>query len=115
MVKQDAAGRKNVIAFAVIDRHPVRIQLGHAVRAAWIKGRRFNLRNRLHLAKHFRGTGLIKLDLWIDDANRFKQVHWANARDLGGGEGLFKRHPHKTLRSEVIDFSRARGLQQTNT
>ena len=97
MVEQNAAASENAIAFAVIDRHPMRIQLGHAVGATWVERRIFNLWNGLHLAKHFRCTGLIKLDLWVHQTNRLQQVQSTDTGDLCRGSGLVKTHTDEAL------------------
>lgn len=70
MVEQDAATAEDVVTLAVVYRHPVRIQLGHAIRAARVEWRRFVLWNRLHLAEHLGGGGLVEANLRIDDAAR---------------------------------------------
>ncbi len=105
MVEQDAAGAKDVVALAVVHRHPVRIEFGHAIGAARVERCAFNLRNGLHLAKHLGGAGLVKADLGVDQANGFEQVEAANAGDLRGGAGLVKGHAHKALCSQVVNFA----------
>ena len=74
MVKQNATGAKDVVALAVVHRHPVSIKFGYAVGTAGIKGRALNLRNGLHLAKHFGGGRLIEANLRVDEADGFQQI-----------------------------------------
>ena len=114
MVEQNTARAKDVVALSVVDGHPVRIELGHAVRAAGVERRAFNLGNGLHLAKHLGRTGLVEADLGVDQANGFKHVEAANAGDLRGGAGLVKRHAHKALSSQVVDFVGLHLLHQRN-
>ena len=104
MIEQNAAGAKDVVTLAVVDGHPVRIQLGHAIRAAGVERRAFDLGNGLHFAKHLRSAGLVEADLGVDQANGFKQVEAANAGDLRGGAGLVKRHAHKALCCQVVNL-----------
>ena len=66
VVEQDATRAKDVVTLSVVNRHPVGIQLSHAVGASRVERRGFNLRDGLHLAKHLGGAGLIKTNLGID-------------------------------------------------
>ena len=114
MVEQDTAAAEDAIAFTVVNRHPVRIELGHAVRAARVKRRVFHLRHGLYLAKHLGRAGLVKADFWVDDANGFQKVHRAQTGNFSRGNGLIEGHTDKTLRGEVVDLSRTGGFQQAN-
>ena len=114
MIEQNTAAAKNAIALAIVHSHPVRIELGHTVGAAGIKRGFFNLWNSLHLAKHFRGAGLVKANFGIDQPNGFQQVQGTQACNLCRGRGLIKTHTHKTLRSQVVDFLGAYFLNQSN-
>ncbi|MNV26334.1 hypothetical protein D3C71_1174530 [compost metagenome] len=114
MVEQNATAAKNTIALAVVDCHPVRIQLGHAIGAAGVKRSVFHLWNRLHLAKHFRGTGLVVTYLRVDDANCLQQVDRTNTGNLCRGDWLFKRHTHKALGCQIVNLGGLCGLQKTN-
>jgi len=106
VVEQDAAGTEDVVTFAVVHRDPVRVELGHAIRAARVERRLFDLRDGLYLAEHFRGRRLVEADLRIDQADRFQQVERAHAGDLCGGGGLFEAHAHEALRGQVVDLVR---------
>ncbi len=114
VVEQDAARAKDVVALSVVDGHPVRIELGHAIRAAGVERCAFDLWDRLHFAKHLRRAGLVEADLGVDQSDGFEQVKAANAGDLRSGAGLVKRHAHKALRSQVVDFARLNLLHQGN-
>ncbi len=74
-------GTEDAIALAVIDRHPVRVQLGHAIRAARVERGVLDLRDGLHLAEHFRGRRLVEADLRVDQADGLEQVDRAQAGD----------------------------------
>ena len=104
VVEQNAAAAKNVVALAVVHRHPVGIQLGHTIGAARVERGRFLLRNRLHLAKHLRGGRLVEANLAVHQANGFQQIQRTHTGDLGRGAGLVKTHTHKTLRCQVVDL-----------
>ena len=114
MVEQNTAAAKNAVAFSVVHRHPVRIQFGHAIRAARVKRGFFNLWNGLHFAKHFRRAGLVKTNFRIDQANGFQQIQSTNASNLRSGVRLVKTHTHKTLRRQVVNFSGLNLLNQCN-
>lgn len=114
VVEQNAAAAENAVAFTVVDGHPVRIQLGHAIGAARVEGCVFDLGNGLHLAEHLGCAGLVEANLWVDDADGFQQVHWAEAGDFCSGHGLLKRHAYETLCSQVIHLGGASCLKEPN-
>ncbi len=114
MIEQNAAATKNAVALAIVHRHPMRVELGHAIRAARAKRRVFHLGNRLHLAKHLRGAGLVEANLGIDQANRLQQVQCANAGDLRRDDGLVEAHAHEALRGQVVDLVWLHFLHQRN-
>ena len=114
MVEQNAAAAEDAVALAVVHRHPVRIQLGHAIGAARVEGRVFHLRNGLHLAEHFRCAGLVEANFGVDDANGLQQVQRADAGDLRRGVGLVKGHTNEALRGEVVHLHGFTGLQQAH-
>lgn len=114
VVEQDAAAAEDAVALAVIHRHPMGIQLGHAIRAAGIEGRVFHLRNGLYLAEHLRGAGLVEADLRVDDADGLQQVQRPNTGDLRRGVRLVEADADEALSREVVDLRGTRALQQTN-
>jgi len=101
VVEQDAAAGEQAIGFAVIDRGPVREQLGDSVRTTGVKERGLGLGHFVNLAVHLRGRGLIKADFGVDDADRFQQMQGAQASDVGGGHGLLERNADEALRGEA--------------
>ena len=104
MVEQNTAASEDVVAFAVVHREPVRVELSHTVGAAGVEGRGFLLGNFLYLAEHFGCAGLIVADAGVDHTDGFKQTQCAESGDLGGGLWLIKRNPHKALCRKIIDF-----------
>ena len=60
MIKQDAIAGIDAIGFAIINGDPISIQFSHGIRAAWIKGRGFFLRDFLYKAVQLAGGGLVK-------------------------------------------------------
>src|SRR6202012_5202441 len=63
VIEKDAVARVHLVALAVIDRHPVAVDLRRAVGAARIKRRVLALRHRLHEAVHLAAGGLIETGL----------------------------------------------------
>ena len=106
MVEQNATGAKNPVGLTVIDGHPVRIELGHAVRAARIKISVFGLRDLLNLTEHFRGRSLIEANLRVNDTDRFQQVYCTDTGDFRGGDWLVERYAYEALSRKVVDLSR---------
>ena len=90
MIEQNAATAENVITLAVIDRHPVRVQLGCTIGAARVERCGFVLRHCLHFAKHFRGGRLVKSDSLVHDADCFQQIDRAQPGNLGRRDRLFE-------------------------
>ena len=60
MVEQNPVAGVQAVGFAVVDRDPVRKDLGAGVGASRIKGRPLRLRRLLRLAEHLAGGGLVK-------------------------------------------------------
>ena len=112
VVEQDAARRMHAVAFAIIDRAPVAEELGHAVRAARMKGRGLVLRVGLHQAEHLARRRLVEPDRGLDPPQRLEHVDDADAVHLGGDLGLRPRGPDETLRRQVVDFVRTCGFDR---
>jgi hypothetical protein len=106
MVEQDAVASIHAIGFAVVDRDPVGIELGHRIGAAGVKGGGFLLRCFLHQAIQFAGTGLVKAGFLLQpqDANGFQNAQGTNAVHVGGVFGAFKAHGHVAHGGQVIDL-----------
>src|ERR1035437_8830912 len=114
MVEEDPACAEDAIGFTVIDGHPVRIQLGHAVGAAGIEGRVLGLRNRLNLAKHFGGGRLIEADLRVDNTDPLQEVHRAKSSDLSCRSRLLERNANKALGGKIINLGCTSRFQHAN-
>ena len=111
MVEEDAVTGMDAVAFAVVDDDPVAVQFRHAVGAAGIEGRRFLLRDFLHLAEELARGGLIKtgLVLQADFLDRVDETERADGIDVGGVLGDLEGDFDVALRAEVVDLVR-RGL-----
>lgn len=114
MVEQDAAASKDTVRLAIIDGHPVRVELGDTIGTARIERRRLDLGKLLHLAEHLGGACLIEANPGVDDTNRFQQIQSPQPRNFRRGNRLLERNPDKALRREVIDFRSARLLQHAD-
>jgi len=92
VVKQNAVAGVQAIGFAVVDRDPVGVHLGHRIGAARVEGRGFRLWNFLHQAVQLAGTCLIEAGLLLQpqDADGFQQAQRAQAVYIGGVFGRFK-------------------------
>jgi len=114
VVEQDPAGAKDAVALAVVHRHPVGVEFGHAVRATRPEGGVFALWYRLDLAEHLRGAGLVEPGVRFDQSDRLEQMCGADAGDLRGGGRLRKAHADKTLRRKVVDLVRLCALYKVH-
>src|SRR5690606_16393616 len=88
VVEEDARAAEDVVALAVVDRDPVAVYLGHAVRAARVEGRRLALRDLYDLAEHLAAAGLVEANLGVDDADGFEHARHAQRGELTGEHGL---------------------------
>src|SRR5688572_18902105 len=102
MIEQNAATPENAIALAIIDRHPVRIQLCHPVRAARIEWRRLRLWHCLHETEHLRRTCLVETHRRVDDAYGFQEMHRPNPGDRRRGQRLVEGDTNETLCGEIV-------------
>src|SRR5665213_56978 len=108
VVEQDAIARIQTICFAIIDRDPIRVHLGGAVRRARIERGSLPLRDFLDLAEHFRGGGLIKAGRVAQPQNADCLEHTQRPEGIGICRvfGCFERHADVALRREVVDLVR---------
>src|SRR6185369_9364335 len=102
MIEQYTRTGKEPITLAIIDRNPVSIYLGHAIRAARIERRVFVLRIDPYFAKHLTRGGLIETNLGVETAHGFEQPCDSQRRKLAGEERLIPRSRDKRLRGQVI-------------
>src|SRR5690606_41950179 len=108
MIEQDAAGGVQAKAFPVVHGDPVTIQLGHAIGAAGVEGRRLVLTLRLNQAEHLAGGGLIEARLGRELPNGLKYVGNAEPVDNAGRHRLVPGTADKALCAEVVDLVGAR-------
>jgi hypothetical protein len=82
VIEENAVAGMHLVAFTVIDGHPVAVELGRAVGTARIKRRVFALRDGLHEPVHFAAGGLVKAGLGGGLANGFEETRGAEAGDV---------------------------------
>ena len=104
MIKKNSAGGEDAIGLPVVDRCPVREQLGNTVRATRIKRSVLILRNGLDLAEHLRRGSLIEADLPIHDSDRLQKIKRPHGRDFRRSYRLVKRESHEALGGEIVNF-----------
>src|SRR5688572_20585209 len=98
----------DTVCLAIIYRYPIAIDLGGAIRAAGVKGRRLALGLFLHQAEHFGSRGLIEagLLLQLKNANRLKEAQSAYRVGICSIFRCFKAHGDMALRGEIVDLIR---------
>ena len=69
VVEQDAGAGVQPIGLAVVDRDPMAVHLGDAVRGTGVQRRVLGLGHFLHLAEHLAGRCLVEADLRIDQTD----------------------------------------------
>jgi len=104
VIEQDPGHPEEVVALAVVHRHPVPVELGRAVRRSRVERRRFALWRLDDLAEHLRRAGLVEADIGIDDADRFEDSGHAERGDVAGEHRLREARHHEALRREVVDL-----------
>ena len=88
VVEEDAGACVETEAFAIVDGHPVGVELGDAVGAAGVEGGALALPGLLDEAEHLGGAGLVDAGLGAGDADGFEEVAGAEGGDGTGEEGL---------------------------
>ena len=116
MVEEDAIAGIDAIGFAVVNRDPVGVHLGHGVRAARVKGGGFLLGGFLHQTIQLGGGGLVETGLFFQtkDTNGFQNTQRADTVGIGGVFGLLKTHRNVALGGQVVDFVRLHLLDDTD-
>ena len=104
MIEEDSGTRVHVVALAIIHGDPMPVELGDAVRTAWVERRGLVLRNFNDLAKHFGRTGLVEADVVIGQTDRVEQSSDAECGGFAGQDGLSEGSLNKRLRGEVVDL-----------
>ena len=104
MIEENAVHRVQAVAFAGVDRHPVAVEFGAAVRAARVEGRGFGLRTFIGLAKHFAAGGVVKAGRDAGLADGFEEASGAERGDVSRVFGDIEADADVALRAEVVDF-----------
>ena len=103
MVEEDPVAGEHAVRLPVVDRHPVGVDLGGAVRGARIEGRPLSLRRRGG-AEHLAGGGLVVAGRAARAAQRLEDAGRAQAGDVAGVFGDVEGDAHVALRAQVVDF-----------
>src|SRR5262245_38075397 len=112
MVKQNTVAGKDSVAFAIINSHPVSIDLRGPIGTAWIKRRRLALRHLLNLTVHLRTARLIELRLQPSLSNRLQNSYGPHASYIPRVFRDVETHPHMSLRRQVVNFIRLNSIEQ---
>ena len=106
MIKQNATGGVEAIAFPIVHRDPVAVHLGGGIRAPGIKWSCFLLGNLLNQSVHL-GTGsLIKAGLGHHVPHRIQQPYRADCRHIASEFRDIKAHTDMALRRQIINLFR---------
>ena len=100
-----------MVRLAVVDGHPVRVELGHGIRASRVKWCRFVLR-RGRQPEHFRCRGLVEASRQAHRADRLQQPRRAKAIRVARVFGLVERDLDVALRRQVVDLVRPHCLDK---
>jgi hypothetical protein len=116
VVEQNAVGRVRAVRLAVVDRDPVRVQLGRGVRAARVERCGLALRRLARPAVQLRGRGLVEAHapFHAEDAQRLEQAQGAERVGVRGVLGGLEAHLDMALRRQVVDLVRLRLLHQAD-
>jgi hypothetical protein len=110
MVEQDPRGGVHAVRLAVVDRHVVAVDLGHAVRRSRPQQGGLGLRHLLHLAEHLRRRGLVEAHpaqvVAAVQPGRLEHVQHAEAGDLAGQPGVLPRVGDEGNGAQVVDLVR---------
>ena len=114
VVEQYPRARVEPVALAIVDRDEVAVHLGHAVRAARVKGGRLALRRLAHPAEHLARAGLVEARLGGDQANGLEEPGDAHGVELRRQHGLLPGGGDEGLRGEVVDLVRLDRAQEVD-
>ena len=112
VVEQDAVDGEEAVRLAVVDRHPVGVDLRGGVRAARVERRRLVLGHLLRAAEHLRGRRLVDPRPDLQLADRLEQAHGAEAGDLARVLRHVEGDLDVALRAEVVDLVRVDQAQR---
>ena len=106
VVEQDAVGSVQPVAFAVVARNPVGVQLGRCIRAARLEGGALTLRG-WGGSEHLAGGGLVVARLDAAFAHRLQDADGAQPCGIPGVLGHVKADAHMRLGCQVVNLLRA--------
>ncbi len=113
VVEQDPGDREQPVGLAVVHRHPVRLQLGGAVRRARVELGVLVLRGRRR-TEHLRGRGLVEAAVELGRPDRLQQPERADRVGRGGVVGHLEGHLHVAHRAQVVDLVGLDGAHQVD-
>ena len=113
VVEKDPRDREQVVGLPVVDRHPVRVELGRAVRRARVEGGALVLRRRGR-AEHLRGRRLVVAAVDPGRADRLEQPQGAGAVGRRGVLRHLEGDLDVALRAEVVDLVGLDGVDQVD-
>lgn len=105
VVKQNAITGKQVIAFSIVDRHPIGIEFGCRVRASGSERGGFVL-GRRGAPEHLGARRLIEAGRQPAAVNRVQDARGAEARIVAGVFGHLETHLDMGLRAQMVDLVR---------
>ena len=116
MVEQDAVAGINAIGFAVVDRDPVGVHLGHRIRTSGVERGGFLLRSFLHQTVEFGRRGLVETGLLLQfqDADGLQNAQTTQGINVRRVFGALKADRHMGLGAQVVDFIGLRFLNDAN-
>ena len=103
VIEEDATAGEHAVGLAKVDGHPVRVELGDAIRAARIEGRLLVLRRRRQ-AEHLRRRRLVEARRASAGPNRFQQPGRAQPVGVAGVFGLVEGNMDLALGGQVVDL-----------
>ena len=111
VVEEDAAAGEHLVRLAVVDGHPVRVELGDPVGTAWMKRCLLVLRRRRQ-AEHFGGGRLVEPGGAAGSTNRLQQPGGAQPVGVSGVLRLVEGDVDLALGRQVVDLVRLDGHHQ---
>src|SRR5258706_388554 len=108
VIEENAVTRVDAVRLTVVDRNPVRIEFGYAIRAAGIERRRFLLRSFLREAKELGCRSLVVAGLLFqpENSDRFQNPQRAECIGIRGVFRFLERNSDVALRREIVDLAR---------
>jgi hypothetical protein len=103
MIEEDSIARKHAIGFAIIERHPVRVNLCGGIRTPRKERSCFTLWRRC-TPEHLAARRVIKPGLNARFPDRFEKPYCADARNGASVFGQVETDSHMALRTEMVDL-----------